>query len=134
MHGPLPIECFREIAEKLPQTKSQMLEIDQMTEFRFEKFGSYLIQVCQDHNTKRLNYLEDKQLAIMKAKEEEAKRFPMQQSINPNYGINPNVQNMPKPTSSNRGWPNSRGLEEKGHLVQVIIHMPKNILGNDKNL
>merc|ERR1719273_94195 len=84
-----------------------------MTEFRFEKFGSYLIQVCQDHNIKRLNYLEDKQMAIMRAKEEEAKTFPLQQSSNPIYGVNPHVQNMPKPTSSNHGWRNSRGFGRK---------------------
>ena len=32
----LPIGCYHEIAQKLPQNKKEMLEIDQMTEFRYE--------------------------------------------------------------------------------------------------
>ena len=31
----IPIECYREIAEKLPQNKEEMLEVDQMTDFRY---------------------------------------------------------------------------------------------------
>ena len=81
----LPIECFREIAEKLPTTKAELLEIDQMTHFRFERFGSALLEVCQDFNAKRMNYLEDKQLAEMMAKEEEAKVFNTPSSNNPIY-------------------------------------------------
>lgn len=81
----LPIECFREIAEKLPQTKAEMLEIDQMTHFRFERFGSHLLQVCKEFNAKRMNYLEDKQLAEMMAKEEEANVFSAPTSSNPMY-------------------------------------------------
>ena len=49
----------------------------------------------------------------MVAKQEEAKKFPMKQSSNPIYGVNPHVQNMPKPTSSNHGWRNSRGFGRK---------------------
>jgi len=81
----LPIECFREIAEKLPTTKAELLEIDQMTHFRFERFGEFLLVVCQDFNAKRMNYLEDKQLAEMMAKEEEAKVFNTPSSNNPIY-------------------------------------------------
>ena len=81
----LPIECFREIAEKLPTTKAELLEIDQMTHFRFERFGSFLLEVCQDFNAKRMNYLEDKQLAEMMAKAEEAKVFNTPSSNNPIY-------------------------------------------------
>ena len=71
----LPIECFLEIAKKLPTNKAELLEIDQMTPFRFERFGSHLLKVCKDFNTKRKNYLEDKQLAEMMAKAEEANDF-----------------------------------------------------------
>ena len=81
----MPIECFREIAEKLPTTKAELLEIDQMTHFRFERFGEFLLVVCQDFNAKRMNYLEDKQLAEMMAKEEEAKVFNTPSSNNPIY-------------------------------------------------
>ena len=122
----LPIECFREISEKLPQTKSEMLEIDQMTEFRFEKFGSYLIKVCQDHNTKRLNYLEDKQMAIMKAKEEEAKTFAMPRSSNPIYGKDTQVRNtwMSKSSStiqgSSSGGGGWRGRGSSRGTVRII--------------
>ena len=53
----IPIECFREIAEKLPTSKSELQEIEQMTHLRVEKFGAHLLTVCKDFNTKRLNYL-----------------------------------------------------------------------------
>ena len=43
----LPIECFREIAEKLPASKAEMLEIDQMTHFRYDRFGAPLLEVCK---------------------------------------------------------------------------------------
>ena len=78
----MPIECFREIAEKLPTTKAELLEIDQMTHFRFERFGSALLEVCQDFNAKRMNYLEDKQLAEIMAKAEGAKVFNTPSSSN----------------------------------------------------
>ena len=53
----IPIECFREIAEKLPTSKPELQEIEQMTHLRVEKFGAHLLTVCKDFNTKRLNYL-----------------------------------------------------------------------------
>ena len=53
----IPIECFREIAEKLPTSKPELQEIEQMTHLRVEKFGAHLLAVCKDFNTKRLNYL-----------------------------------------------------------------------------
>jgi len=81
----IPIECFREIAEKLPTTKAEMLEIDQMTHFRFDRFGAHLLEVCKDFNSQRMNYLEDKQLAEMMAKEEEASTFDAPTSNNPIY-------------------------------------------------
>ncbi len=81
----LPIECFREIAEKLPISQTEMLEIDQMTLFRFERFGSHLLEVCKKYNAKRMNYLEDKQMAEMMAKEEENNVFNAPTSGNPIY-------------------------------------------------
>ena len=53
----IPIECFREMAEKLPTSKYELQEIEQMTHLRVEKFGVHLLPVCKDFNTKRLNYL-----------------------------------------------------------------------------
>ena len=81
----LPIECYREIAEKLPITREEMLEIDQMTEFRFDRFGRFLLDVCRDFNARRLAYIEDKQMATMMAKEEEAQAFNAPISNNPIY-------------------------------------------------
>lgn len=81
----LPIECFRAIAEKLPVTKAEMIEIEQMTHFRYERFGPHLLEVCKEFNAKRMNYLEDKQLAEMMAKEEEANVFNAPSSNNPIY-------------------------------------------------
>ena len=81
----LPIECYREIADKLPQTREELLEIDQMTHFRFDRFGKYLLEVCKDFNGKRMAYLEDKQLAELLAKEEEAQVFNAPISNNPIY-------------------------------------------------
>ena len=80
----LPIECFREIAEKLPTTRDEILEVDQMTEFRFERFGPCLLDVCREFNSKRLAYIEDKQMAALKAKEEEAKIFKASKPISNN--------------------------------------------------
>ena len=51
----IPIECFREIAEKLPTTKAEMLEIDQMTHFRFDRFGTHLLEVCKDFKALNLS-------------------------------------------------------------------------------
>ena len=53
----IPIECYREMAEKLPTSKAELQEIEQMTHLRVEKYGAHLLQVCKDFNTKRLNYL-----------------------------------------------------------------------------
>ena len=53
----IPIECFREMAEKLPTSKYELQEIEQMTHLRVEKFGVHLLPVCKDFDTKRLNYL-----------------------------------------------------------------------------
>lgn len=101
----VPIECFREIAEKLPVTKAEMLEIDQMTHFRFDRFGVHLLQICKEFNAKRMNYLEDKQMAEMMAKEEEANVFSAPSSSNPVY------QN---DTQRRSGWMGKTGGSSRG--------------------
>merc|ERR1712226_190405 len=101
----IPIECFREIAEKLPTSKSELQDIEQMTHLRVEKFGAHLLEVCKDYNTKRLNYLEDKQSAQMLAKQEEASTFSTPTSDNPIYQNDSQRRNswMGKSSTGGRG-------------------------------
>lgn len=113
----LPIECFREIAQKLPQTKDEIMEIDQMTYFRFDKFGLHLLDVCKDYNTKRLNYLEDKQMAEIMAKEEDASTFSNPISSNPVYQSDSQRRSSwmsTKKVGSTRGGSNFRGRGGRG--------------------
>lgn len=125
----LPIECFREIAEKLPTTKAEILEIDQMTQFRFDRFGVHLLEVCQKFNAKRMNYLEDKQMAEMMAKEEEASVFSAPSSSNPIYQNDTQRRSgwMGKSVAigrggsgsyrgkGGRGYPRKRGASQSGY-------------------
>ena len=66
----LPAECFQEIAKKLPSSEGEMMDIDQMTEIRFRKYGETLLAVCDQFLEKRMVYLQDKQMAEMLNKEE----------------------------------------------------------------
>jgi hypothetical protein len=67
----LPVECFQEIARKLPCSKSEMMEVDQMTEARFANYGVHLLSVCDDYFGRRMAYLADKQVAELLQKEED---------------------------------------------------------------
>lgn len=67
----LPSECYQEIARKLPRTNKDMLEIEQMTETRFEKYGEILLEVCRQFYQKRQDYLQDKQHAQMLERQED---------------------------------------------------------------
>lgn len=126
----LPIECFREIAEKLPTTKAEILEIDQMTQFRYDRFGVHLLEVCQKFNAKRMNYLEDKQMAEIMAKEEEASVFSAPTSSNPIYqndtqrrsgwmgksvAIGRGGSNGGWRGKGGRGYPRKRGASQSGY-------------------
>ena len=51
----LPINSFKEIAEKLPQDITQMMEIDQMTDFKFDIFGTQFLAICK----KYINFSKD---------------------------------------------------------------------------
>ena len=51
----LPINSFKEIAERLPQDKIQMMEIDQMTDFKFDIFGTQFHAICK----KYINFSKD---------------------------------------------------------------------------
>ena len=46
----LPINCFKEIAEKLPQDKNQMMKIGHMSDFKFQIFGSQFLTICKKQN------------------------------------------------------------------------------------
>ena len=45
----LPVNFVKEIAEKLPQDKTQMMKIDQMTDFRFQIFGTQFLTICKKY-------------------------------------------------------------------------------------
>ena len=68
VHMAIPIECLREIAEKLPTTKAEMLEIDQMTHFRFDKFGAHLLEVCKDFKAPNLSKIKSEKPPAKKSK------------------------------------------------------------------
>ena len=53
----LPSECYQLIASALPQTMEELLEIDQMTEIRFAKYGEVLLSVCKEFKARRMTYL-----------------------------------------------------------------------------
>lgn len=71
VYAALPVSCYREIAEKLPDTKAKLQEVDQMTSGRAEKYGDILIAVTKRYVEKRMSYLEDKQAAEMLARDDE---------------------------------------------------------------
>ena len=45
----LPINSFKEIAEKLPKDMTEMMEIDQMTGFKFDIFGTQFLAICKKY-------------------------------------------------------------------------------------
>ena len=71
VYSAIPYEAYREIAKKLPDTFDKLLEIDQMTESRVQKYGAALIEVCKEFIEMRMNYLRDKQTAEAMAREDE---------------------------------------------------------------
>uniref|UniRef100_A0A0K2SVZ2 RecQ-like DNA helicase BLM n=1 Tax=Lepeophtheirus salmonis TaxID=72036 RepID=A0A0K2SVZ2_LEPSM len=70
-YAALPVDCYREIASKLPVNKEDMLDVVHMTEVRYASYGESLIPICVEFLDKRMNYLEDLQTAEMLRKEEE---------------------------------------------------------------
>ena len=45
----LPNNCFTKIAEKLPQSMTQLMEIDQMTEVKYKLFGAQFLAICKKY-------------------------------------------------------------------------------------
>ena len=70
VYSAMPITVYREIAQTLPDTNDKLLEIDQMTQIRVQKYGSVLLQVCQRFGMKRMAYLKDKMIAESLARED----------------------------------------------------------------
>ncbi len=66
----VPAECFREIAQKLPRTREEMLEIDQMTEARFGNYGEVLMDVCDKFYQKRQEHLKSRTAEYQRQREE----------------------------------------------------------------
>ena len=63
VYAALPVDAYREIAEKLPNTQQKLLDIDQMTETRVQKYGVVIIGVCKQFIEKRMAYLADRATA-----------------------------------------------------------------------
>ncbi len=56
----IPAECFQEIARKLPRTKEELMDIDQMTAQRFHNYGELMLEVCRNYYQKRQEYLKNR--------------------------------------------------------------------------
>ena len=66
----LPSECYQLIASALPQTREELLDIDQMTEIRLDKYGQVLLSVCNEFKERRMSYLADRQLCVQLTEKE----------------------------------------------------------------
>ena len=66
-------------------TPAKLMDVDQMTSNRVEKYGGVIFTVCKKFGEKRMAYLADKQAAEMMAKEEDF------------------AEDMPEPSSSSSG-------------------------------
>ena len=50
----MPVTVYREIAQNLPENNTQLLEIDQMTQIRVQKYGAVLLEVCTRFREKKM--------------------------------------------------------------------------------
>jgi len=66
----MPVTVYREIAQCLPENSTKLLEVDQMTQIRVQKYGTILLKVCQRFNEKKMAYLKDKLIAENLARED----------------------------------------------------------------
>ena len=89
----LPSECYQLIASALPQTREELLDIDQMTEIRFDKYGSVLLAVCSEFRERRMSYLADRQLCVQLSEKE-------------NFDVAPNTPASAAGSSRGRGGGN----------------------------
>eukprot|EP00096_Caligus_rogercresseyi_P008925 TRINITY_DN2925_c0_g1_i1.p1 TRINITY_DN2925_c0_g1~~TRINITY_DN2925_c0_g1_i1.p1 ORF type:complete len:454 (-),score=102.15 TRINITY_DN2925_c0_g1_i1:268-1629(-) len=86
-YAALPVDCYREMAVKLPCSKNEMMDVVHMTELRYKSYGEELIPICQSFSDKRLSYLEDKECAALLNSEEGSGDSPyFNSSIDSNRG------------------------------------------------
>ena len=76
VYSAIPITAYREIAQSLPDTHMKLLEIDEMTENRAQKYGTAILEVCRRFIEKRMAYLKDKQTAENLAREDAFEAMP----------------------------------------------------------
>ena len=70
VYSAMPITVYRDIAQCLPENSTKLLEIDQMTQIRVQKYGKILVEVCQRFLEKKMAYLKDKLIAENLARED----------------------------------------------------------------
>ena len=70
VYSAMPVTVYREIAQHLPVNSQQLLEVDQMTQIRVQKYGKILLEVCQRFYDKKMAYLKDKLIAENLARED----------------------------------------------------------------
>ena len=66
----LPSECYQEIAARLPRSKAEIMDVDQMTEARFAKYGEGLLEICEQFYGRRQEYLKTKTAEYQRRREE----------------------------------------------------------------
>lgn len=76
VYSAMPVTVYREIAQNLPENNTQLLEIDQMTQIRVQKYGAVLLEVCTRFREKKMAYLKDKLVAENLAKEDDYEAIP----------------------------------------------------------
>ena len=76
VYSAMPVTVYREISQNLPENNAQLLEIDQMTQIRVQKYGSILLEVCARFKERKMGYLKDKLMAENMAREDEYEAMP----------------------------------------------------------
>ena len=76
VYSAMPVTVYREIAQNLPDNNTQLLEIDQMTQIRVNKYGGVLLEVCKRFKEKKMAYLKDKLVAEHLARDDDYESIP----------------------------------------------------------
>ena len=76
VYSAMPVTVYREISQNLPENNSQLLEIDQMTQIRVQKYGAIILEICSQFKQKKMAYLKDKLIAENMAREDEYENIP----------------------------------------------------------
>ncbi len=95
----LPVECYTEIASTLPQSSDDLLNIDQMTEVRLQKYGDVLLNVCRQWRTKRMQYL----TSITEKRQKQVARNGSADNAGHSYGTTTTTSSASKSSTTWRG-------------------------------